>query len=109
PVDVTSELLPLAPAAPPGPPIPPFGTRFVPTVAPPPGPPLTSTVPAIVTLPLARSVTGVLAAFGMNFTVTPLGMLIVVKLNTPACGSVNVLSVVGLNAPSAPVLPLLKL
>ena len=49
------------------------------------------------------------ATLGMNLTVTPLGMLIVVKLSTPAGGSVKVLSVVGLNAPSAPVLPLLKL
>jgi hypothetical protein len=64
--------------------------------------------PAITTLPLASTVTGVLVAFRVKFTVTPAGMLIVVKLKTPSGGSVSVVLVVGLNAPSAPVLPLLK-
>jgi hypothetical protein len=62
----------------------------------------------MVTLPVASIVTGVLAAFRVKVTVTPAGMLIVVKLNTPSGGSVSVVFVVGLNAPSAPVLPLLK-
>jgi hypothetical protein len=35
-------------------------------------------------------------------------MLMVVKLNTPEGGSASAVFVVGLNAPSAPVLPLLK-
>jgi hypothetical protein len=35
-------------------------------------------------------------------------MLIVVKLNTPSSGNVSVVLVVGLNAPSALVLPLLN-
>jgi hypothetical protein len=65
-------------------------------------------MPAIVTLPLARSVTGVFVALRVNLTVTPTGMLIVVKLNTPLGGSVSVVVVVGLKAPSAPVLPLLN-
>jgi hypothetical protein len=65
-------------------------------------------VPAMVTLPLASSVTGVLAALRVNRTVTPAGMLIVVKLNTPSSGNVSVVLVVGSNAPSAPVLPLLN-
>jgi hypothetical protein len=62
----------------------------------------------MVTLPVASIVTGVLAALRVKLTVTPAGMLIVVKLNTPSGGSVSVVLVDGLNAPSAPVLPLLK-
>jgi hypothetical protein len=62
----------------------------------------------MVTLPLARIVTGVLAALRANLTMTPAGMLIVVKLKTPLGGSASVVLVVGLNAPSAPVLTLLK-
>ena len=62
----------------------------------------------MVTLPLASNVTGVLAAFRVKVTVTPAGILIVVKLNTPLGGRVSVVLVVGLNAPSAPVLPLLN-
>jgi hypothetical protein len=65
-------------------------------------------VPAMVTLPVASIVTGVLAALRVKVTVTPAGMLIVVKLNAPSGGSVSVVLLVGLNAPSAPVLPLLK-
>jgi hypothetical protein len=65
-------------------------------------------VPAIVTLPLASIVTGVLVAFRVKVTVTPAGMLMVVKLKTPDAGSASVVFVVGLNAPSAPVLPLLN-
>jgi hypothetical protein len=40
--------------------------------------------------------------------VTPVGMLIVVKLNAPLSGTWIVWLVVGENAPSAPVEPLLK-
>jgi hypothetical protein len=65
-------------------------------------------VPAMVTLPLASSVTGVLDALRVKVTVTPAGMLMVVKLNTPDGGSASVAFVVGLNGPSAPVLPLLN-
>jgi hypothetical protein len=65
------------------------------------------------TAPVARRITGVLAAFRVNFTVTPWGITTVVALNTPLGGSgtVTVQGVgvhVGLNGPSAPVLPLLK-
>jgi hypothetical protein len=67
-----------------------------------------SMVPAIVTSPLASMVTGVLVALRVNRTVTPAGILIVVKLNTPLGGSASVVFAVGFNAPSAPVLPLLK-
>jgi hypothetical protein len=62
----------------------------------------------MVTLPVANIVTGVLVAFLVKVTVTPAGMLMVVKLNTPDGGSVSVVLVVGLNAPSTPVLPLLN-
>jgi hypothetical protein len=75
------------------------------------GPPLDPSMlilPAMVTLPVASIVTGVLAALRVKVTVTPAGMLIVVKLNAPSGGSVSVVLLVGLNAPSAPVLPLLK-
>jgi hypothetical protein len=41
-------------------------------------------VPLIVTFPVARSVTGVLATFLVNHTVTPLATLMVVKFNTPS-------------------------
>jgi hypothetical protein len=81
---------------------------LVPVMALPPLPPFRLIVPATVTLPLASMVTGVLAAFRVKVTVTPAGMLIVVKLNTPLGGRASVVLVVGLNAPSAPVLPLLK-
>jgi len=67
-----------------------------------------SMIPATVTSPLASSVTGVLAALRPKRTVTPAGILIVLKLNTPPAGSGIVTFAVGLNAPSAPVLPLLK-
>jgi len=65
-------------------------------------------VPATVTVPVASKVTGVLAAFLAKVTVTPEGILIVVKLKTPFGGSVNVVVAAGAKAPSAPVLPLLK-
>jgi len=56
-------------------------------------------------------VTGVFDALRLNVAVTPLGMFTVVKLNTPLAGSAvstvhGVGLHVGLNAPSAPVLPL---
>jgi len=70
--------------------------------------PLTSIVPAIVTFPVARMVTGVFVAFRVNFTVTVFGMFTVVKLKTPLAGNVSVVFAVGLKAPSTPVLPLLK-
>jgi hypothetical protein len=70
--------------------------------------PLISIVPAIVTSPVAKIVTGVLALFFRNFTVMPAGMLTVVKLKTPFGGSCRVVLTGGLNAPSAPVLPLVK-
>jgi len=57
---------------------------------------------------VASKVTGVLAAFLAKVTVTPEGILIVVKLKTPFGGSVNVVVAAGAKAPSAPVLPLLK-
>ena len=70
--------------------------------------PRKATFPAIVTSPLARKTTGVFRAFFLNETVTPAGMLTDVKLNTPLGGSVSSVFTVGLNAPSAPVLPLLN-
>ena len=62
--------------------------------------------PAIVTLPLARITTGVFVVFFVNVTVTPLGILTVVKLKIPLGGNCSVVFTVGLNAPSASVLPL---
>jgi hypothetical protein len=70
--------------------------------------PLTSIVPAIVTSPVAKIVTGVFVAFRVNRTVTPAGILTVVKLKAPLGGSVSVVVEGGLKAPSAPVLPLVK-
>jgi hypothetical protein len=49
-----------------------------------------------------------LVAFRVRVTVTPMGMLIVVKFKTPLGGKASALLAVGLNAPSAPVLPLEK-
>jgi hypothetical protein len=54
------------------------GANAVPYDAAPPFAPLTSIVPLIVTLPVARIVTGVLAALRVYFTVTPDEMLTVV-------------------------------
>jgi hypothetical protein len=62
----------------------------------------------MVTLPVARRMTGVLAAFRVKVTVTPEGILMVVKLKTPFGGRASVVLLEGLKAPSAPVLPLLK-
>ena len=64
----------------------------------PPREPLTSIVPAIVTAPVARRSS---VALPLVVTVIPAGMLIVVKLRTPAA---KIVFVVGANAPSAPVL-----
>jgi len=111
PVVVTSAGAPLPPSKPPGPPWPPLLPTAVAPIRPfVPVAPEMSTVPLIVTLPVASHVTGVLVALCTNLTVTLKGMLIVVKLKTPLGGTVNVVMplVVGLNAPSAPVLPLLK-
>ena len=63
----------------------------------------------MVTLPLARIVTGVFVAFRVTFTVAKGGMLTLVKLNTPLGGRASVVVPFGgVNAPSAPVLPLLN-
>jgi len=69
--------------------------------------PLTLIVPAMLTLPLARITTGVLMVLRANVTVTLAGMVTVVKLKMPDGGSGTVVLTVGLNSPSAPVLPLL--
>jgi hypothetical protein len=74
----------------------------------PPVPPFKLIVPAITAFPLASIVTGVLVALRVKVTVTPTGMLMVVKLNTPDGGRASVVFVVGLYGPSAPVLPLLN-
>ena len=50
----------------------------------------------------------VFAALRVNRTVIPDGMLTVVKLKRPVAGRASVVFVVGLNAPSAPVLELLN-
>jgi hypothetical protein len=68
--------------------------------------PLRLIVPAIVTSPVAKNTTGVLAAFFVNVTATPDGMFTVVKLKMPFGGSVSVVLAVGFKAPSAPVEPL---
>jgi hypothetical protein len=51
---------------------------------------------------------GVLVVFLRNFTVTPEGIVTDVKLKMPLRGSVSVVLTVGVKAPSAPVLPLMK-
>src|SRR2546425_666974 len=105
----TIRFAPDPPANPPGPPTPTLFARRVPLAVPtPPADPLTSIVPAMVTFPLARIVTGVFAALRVKVTVTPAGMFTVVKLKTPLAGNVSVVLAVGLKAPSAPVLPLLN-
>src|SRR5438046_7814358 len=98
---------PLPPAKPAGPPAPALLPRNVPSTTLPPLVAETSSVPAIVTLAVARSVTGVFAALRVKRTMTPDGMLMVVKLKTPFAGSVSVVLVVGVKATSAPLLPLL--
>jgi hypothetical protein len=65
-------------------------------------------VPLMVTLPVARRIAGVFAAFRVKVTVTPEGILTVVKLNTPVGGRARMVLLAGLNGPSAPVLPLLN-
>jgi hypothetical protein len=62
--------------------------------------------PATVTSPVASIVTGVFSAFFLNVTVTPEGILIVVKLKIPLSGICSTVLAVGANSPSAPVLPL---
>src|SRR5574337_513561 len=94
----------MPPSKPPGPPRP--GSVDGPAVR-----PLTSIVPSTFTSPVARMVTGVLVWLRLKVAVTPLGIFTVVKLNTPLAGSAvstmhGVGLHVGLNAPSAPVLPL---
>src|SRR5215213_3955940 len=73
---------PVPPLKPPGPPAPPNPT--VPTA------PDMSIAPEIVTLPLARIVTGVFRALREKRIVTPEGMLMVVKLKTPLSGRIKV-------------------
>lgn len=63
-------------------------------------------VPWMTMSPDASMTTGVFAAFLWNVTVTPAGMFTEVKLNTPLAGGCKTVVAVGLNAPSAPVLPL---
>lgn len=63
----------------------------------------------MVTLPVASIMTGVFLALRMNVISTFCGMLMVVKLKTPPGGSCTAWLAVGLNGPSAPVEPLLKL
>jgi hypothetical protein len=70
--------------------------------------PLTSILPAMVTFPVASMYTGVLLAFLAKETVTPKGMLIVVKLNMPLAGICKTVSMVGASEPSLPLLPLLN-
>jgi len=65
-------------------------------------------VPAIVTSPEASIVTGVLVVFGVKVTVTPTGIVMVVKLNLPLGGTAKAVLLVGEKAPSAPLLPLSK-
>jgi len=60
----------------------------------------------MVTLPLAKIVTGVLVVFFLNVTVTPEGIFTEVKLKIPLGGNCSWVLTVGLKAPSAPVLPL---
>src|SRR5262249_39306730 len=62
----------------------------------------------MVTLPVARIVTGVLVAFFVNFSVVPDGTLTVVKLKTPLAGRASVVVPAPVRAPPTPVLPLLK-
>jgi len=97
-------------AAPPGPPAPPLKPPGPPDPPNPtvPAEPDISIVPEIVTLPLARIVTGVFRELRPKRMVTPDGMLMVVKLKTPLSGSSSVWLSVGLKAPSAPVEPLTK-
>jgi hypothetical protein len=65
-------------------------------------------VPAMVTSPVARRVAGVLLAFRVTVTVTPAGIVMVVKLKTSLGGRASVVLLVGLKGPSTPVLPLVN-
>ena len=63
----------------------------------------TSMTPLIITSPVAAKYTWVFAALRLNFTVTPSGMLIVVKLKIPSEGKSTVKrGPIGLNGPSEP-------
>jgi hypothetical protein len=106
-VDATP-FAPLPPSKPPGPPIPALLPRNVPSTTLPPLVAETSIVPAMLTLPVASIVTGVFATLRTKRTVTPEGIVTLVKLKMPFGGGVSVTFAVGVNAPSAPVLPLLK-
>ena len=99
---------PLPPSKPPGPPVPALLPRNVPPTTLPPLVAEMSMVPAMLTFPVARNVTAVFAALRVNRTVIPDGMVTVVKLKRPVAGRASVVFVVGLNAPSAPVLELLN-
>src|SRR5262249_51059722 len=104
----TMPFAPFPPGNPPGPGAPPLSPRNVEWITLPPGEPLMSMTPAIVTFPEARSVTGVFVALRVKLTVTPTGILMVVRLKIPLGGMATLVFAVGLNAPSAPVLPLLN-
>ena len=65
-------------------------------------PPFTLIVPAMVTPNVVRIITGVLLAFGVKVTVTPAGILTVVKLKTPLAGTCNTVFAVGLKAHPSP-------
>src|SRR5687768_7149419 len=101
---------PAPPAKPPGPGTPPLPNSCAPEPPGPPLPALTSMRPATTTLPVASSEIGGwrTPASVANETVTPAGMWMVVKLKTPSAGIGSCTLAVGANAPSAPVLPLLK-
>jgi hypothetical protein len=62
----------------------------------------------MITSPVARIVTGVLAELRAKVITTPPGIVTVVKLNTPLAGTCMVWLVAGENAPSVPVEPLLN-
>src|SRR5262249_11381017 len=108
PIAEATPFAPLPPSKPPGPPMPALLPRNVPLTTLPPLVAETSTVPAMVMLPVARIVTGVFAALRVNRTVTPEGIVTFVKLKTPLGGTASVTFAGGANTPSAPVLPLLN-
>src|SRR5574341_169657 len=108
PLVAATKFPPAPPSKPPGPPAPPALAKEVLLAPGLPGWPSRLIVPARVTSPEKRRVTGVLVAFRANFTVTPAGTLPVVKLEIPEAGGVTVrVQGAGLHdgakAPAAPV------
>src|SRR5205809_3458699 len=101
PVADTTAAAPPPPSKPPGPPAPPLlEATLLAILEGPPSAPRRSRIPAMVTLPLARIVTGVFVAFRVTFTVAKGGMLTLVKLNTPLGGRASVVVPFGgVNAP----------